>query len=241
MLTIVSITKDDLEGINRTIQSVSRLKTHLSVQHLVIDSSQKDIATTIKSLCQKNKTTYVYQKPQGIAAAFNLGLTKARYKWIWFLNGGDCVHPKLDPVFLKSLLAQSKAKLIICEIETQSGTTNKGPLYSLWLPVMNWVPHPGTIADTQAIRDVRGFDTTFKIASDGDLWFKLLSKDYNTDLLSLPIATFFPGGISSNLKSTSRETLRILWRYRFLIIRRWINCIYYLIKSLKISLINGYF
>ncbi|PSF36750.1 hypothetical protein C7H19_12330 [Aphanothece hegewaldii CCALA 016] len=223
LLTIITITKNDFEGLEKTLKSTQNLREEYSVEHLIIDSSESSIQTKIKLFSEQVNTKYFFQKPQGISAAFNYGLSKAEGRWVWFLNSGDKLHSDLNIDLFIQILQNSLAKVIIFDIEYEKNKFSQRPsLPYLWPPVFNWISHPGTIINKNLLQQVKGFDEDFKIAMDGELWLRLLSQDIRTDLVSIVITDFQEGGLSSNLSNTALEVKKIIATHKFLLLKHWL-------------------
>jgi hypothetical protein len=224
MLEIISITKDDMKGILCTVHSTRVLREQYSVKQIVIDSSSDAISSTIRSsLAEEKNIEYVWQEPLGISYAFNLGLKLSNAKWLWFLNGGDEIHPDLDTKLLISLLESSTADAIIFELEFVDRISRRPPLYALWPPVANWIPHPSTLLRRDTLNEVGGFDNTYKIAMDGELWIRLFGKGARPDLISLPLTKFASGGVSESQEKTAIEVEKLIRLHARLLLKRWLQ------------------
>lgn len=225
LLTIITIVKDDLIGLEQTLKTTNLLRKNNPVEQLIIDSSDNSIQAEIRDLAnQQQGTRYLFQEPQGISAAFNYGIAAAQGQWIWFLNSGDQLHSELDIDILIKILAISLAEVIIFDIEYDKKQLSQRPsLPFLWPPVFNWISHPGTIVKKSLLQQVKGFREDLKIAMDGELWLRLLSQDVRTDLISIPIADFQTGGVSSNLQQTALEVIKIINIHKFLLLKLWLK------------------
>jgi len=101
----------------------------------------------------------------------------------------------------------------------------------LWLPIYSWHTHPGSLVKKSKITECGRFSTNFKIAMDTDLWFRMFTQNYNVDLISLTVAKFYMGGISSNTPETYRELDIIMGKYFFASIRILINSFIKLLRE----------
>lgn len=238
ILTIVSITKDDFKGILRTIKSTRSLRENFGVKQVIVDGSSLKTSKKLQLLARKEKNVlYFWKKPQGIANAFNFGINKAPVSWIWFLNGGDKVSSRLDSNFFFSALNNVSSKVIIFSASRGEKTFLFPPLYAIWPPIfLNWIPHAGVIVQRDLLIKIGAFDETYSIATDGELWVRLLSKNVPISLISYVIASYDSPGLSSNLKKRSKEVFRIALKYKFVILKRFLNLIYINIKMILKSL-----
>jgi hypothetical protein len=213
ILTIITITKDDPDGLTVTLNSASRLRACPGVRHFVVDSSRADNRVAAEASSSSAAVGYLWQEPAGRAAAFNAGLECATGSWVWFLNGGDSVHPKIEPDTLLSLLRESNADMMIFQLQRfPSGLRQGHPaMKSLWPPAYCWIPHPSTIMRRTVFDRHGSFDERYHIAMDFDLWLRITSQDVVTDLISIPLTIYDETGISnSNRRATARESVAVL-------------------------------
>lgn len=241
MLTIITVTKDDLEGLVNTVKSTSVLRTDYSIRQIIVDSSSPEIKNEAENFArQQVNVEYVWLEPSGIADAFNQGIASSTARWVWFLNGRDEAHPDLDARFLLGVLNASQAEVLICEIEyMQSGLRCKHPpLWALW-PPLYWMPHPATIIRRDLFDRYGLFSTDFKIAMDADLWIRFFTKDIVIDMLSIPISLYDENGVSSTeIVKVQREADKIVMNNFSLLFKIWLRRGLYLFKALKRSIIS---
>jgi glycosyltransferase involved in cell wall biosynthesis len=216
-LTIVTVTKDDPIGLGRTLVSATALRA-AGAEHLVIDGGI-DPDTTLRIVAESGEGIIIISRsPQGIADAFNRGLSAARGEWMWFLNGGDLIDARLEPEILVSLLGNTKAEVII------GGLTYEGELdprphplpEKRWPSISSWIPHPATLVRRRMFEQHGRFDARYRIAMDYEWWLRALGPHVAVDVLSLPFAVFALGGISQRPEMREiirREKLRAISRH----------------------------
>jgi glycosyltransferase involved in cell wall biosynthesis len=226
-LDIITVTKDDLEGVVRSIFSTRKLRACAGVRQIIIDSSRDSASNAIKeALVSEQNIEYFWQEPGGIASAFNLGISQSSANWLWFLNGGDAVHPDLAENVLLQILNSTHAGIVIFELEYMQSRSRPGhpPLWALWPPMYgNWLPHPATIISAKLFEQYGVFDTSYKIAMDADWWMRVLSKNVAVDMLSIPIVLYDQFGVSStNLVVTGKEAERIISDNIRMLVRMWL-------------------
>jgi hypothetical protein len=236
LLTIVTITKDDLEGVAATIQSSRKLRGCPGVRQIIIDGSDVQVQQKVQALIiGEENIDYLWQEPRGIAQALNQGVNSSNSEWIWFLNGRDEAHPDLDAHFLMRILCVTQSEIIICEIESmQSGLRHKHPpLWAVW-PPLHWVPHPATLIRRELFYRYGLFNKEFNIAMDGDLWVRFFTKDISIDMLSIPISLFDQHGISStDTANVMREADKIVINNFGLLFKLWFTRGLYFFTALR--------
>ncbi len=218
-LTIVTITKDDPAGLVRTLGSAKGLRS-LGAEHIVVDGSV-DAGPAERIVREVGSNITIKRHPaRGIADAFNAGLSESSTEWLWFLNGGDAVHEALDPGWLVTLLAGSRADLVVGGIH-YDGDDKPRPVPRLrqqWPLLECWLPHPAVLLRRSILTRAGGFDPRYAIAMDYDLWMRLFAAGATADVLSVPFARFDISGLSqhpAHRRTVCREEARVIrshWR-----------------------------
>ena len=227
LLNIISVTKNDLEGIISTIESTKCLRSQPHVKHIIIDSSTNNIKSDVRSFVKSNENVeYIWQDACGIAAAFNLGLSHSTAKWVWFLNGGDRIHIDLKIDHILYILNESRADAIIFqnEFDGLKKVYKHPPMWDMWPPLYSWIPHPATFTRRRLYEQFGTFDESFGIAMDYEFWIRCFSKQVTVDTISIPLTIFNRNGISStNPQKTAYEVLRAIKKHFWIILRIWFN------------------
>lgn len=227
LLDIITITKNDLQGILSTIESTKNLRTHPFIKQIIIDSSTEQIKNEVNLLAKSNKNVeYFWQDAMGIAAAFNFGLSHSTAEWIWFLNGGDRIHIDLEFNHILYILKESRADAMIFqnELDGLKKAHKHPPMWALWPPLSAWIPHPATITRRKLYNQFGNFDESFEIAMDYEFWVRCFSKQVTVDTISIPVTIFDRCGASStNPQKTANEALRTIKIHFWTILKLWLN------------------
>jgi glycosyltransferase involved in cell wall biosynthesis len=226
LLEIITVTKDDLEGITGTVKSTRTLREEHGVKQFVIDSSGEGTREKVEELASgEQNVEYTWHEPKGIAYAFNRGLIMSNAKWVWCLNGGDRVHYEVDFDKLLYILHASGADAVIFGFERmQSGLKlYHPPMWRLWPPVGLWIHHSATIVHRELFEKYGLFKEEYRIAMDTEAWLRFFSKDVVVDMISIPISVFDEYGISSTqVGPTFREAKRIIKSYSWMLFKGWL-------------------
>ena len=209
LLTIVTVTRNDAEGLRRTQQSIRNQSGDLtsSVEWLVIDGGDDPSAQGYAQFASDmNMATRVeWHEPAGIYAAMNAGLASARGQFIYFLNAGDAIASSstlLD--ILKRLSIPRPAMWLVGQVRIidQHGRTATSARWTFseerdaMFARGVFPPHQGTIVRTQTLREIGGFDTRYRIAADYHAALKL-SVLSEPQMLDTEVAEFYEGGTST--------------------------------------------
>ena len=201
-LTIVTVLRDDLPGLERTLASLNGVLKD-DVEFLVIDSSHDHAAVVSLVADMAPAGVVIWEDPKGIYSAMNIGLKRALGEYVYFLNAGDelkegglvaarGVVERQSPVWLTAPV----------EIEQVDGTHVVSPHWSFeeeaaWAFARGRFPaHQGTIVSTEALRSRGGFDTEYRIAADYASML-VLSHASKPVMVEEPLARFHEGGAST--------------------------------------------
>ena len=197
-LTVVTIVKDDPVGLARTAESLA-VNDLTDVEHVVVDGSTEVVP--LEAL-QATRARVVHQVPQGVYSAMNAGLYEATAEYVWFLNAGDEVLGDDVITRLRRLVRDvvwAHAPVIVMGRDHRSLATPPWSYSeeSKRLFARGRFPaHQGTIASVDALRDLGGFDTRYRICADYKIALEL-SKLSDPVEISFPIARFHEGGLST--------------------------------------------
>lgn len=202
-LSVVTVVKDDRDGFARSLASLREQELD-GVEWIVIDGSS-DIGAIPALLEQDSSPSAVYrhEPPRGIYPAMNTALESASGDVIYFLNAGDTL---VSPAVLARVREQLHASAVWgfgpVEIEEASGSVVVTPPWDYRAEKRSgfsrgfFPPHQGTFARTSALRQIGGFDTSYRIAAD---YAAALHLSLLADPVELPfvIARFREGGTST--------------------------------------------
>lgn len=210
-LGIVTCSRSDYVGLNRTLKSLSHATTSFHQLILVLSGYSESEIQSLKTAYSSLKFELLIVKPNGIYDAMNQGTKKLKTKYVLFLNGGDEL---INPYGLIELTNQvgtnnwGYGALAIAEenssqIRNYSFNTYSKTLHRL---AIKYVPHPSTVFSSNMLIDFGGYNVEFPTAADQDLIHKFARHSRPT-VLKDSISKFYLGGQSSR---SNRETIREL-------------------------------
>lgn len=228
-LAIVTITRNDLAGLQRTLASIE-CQTTQPDEHWIIDGASTDGTREYLASLQPHQNRHVISEPDaGIYDAMNKGVARATADFVWFLNSGDCAadHGAVTRI-TNGLRETPDADGIYARIwfESRYGRRSQGrPVTARDFRFRMPVGHPGLVY-RRALLVQNPFRTDLRIISDLILTRHLFESGARFVYQSIPhIAIFDLGGVSS--------------RSHFLILREQLKTETHLIGKLTVTLIVG--
>ena len=203
-ITVLTISKNDLQGLMVTLESLMVQSYKLWKLIVVLPDQNDESYLTIRSLCDTNsKVSLVLQKQKGIYGAFNEGLSYLETKLIWFMNGGDQFlgHKSLETAVTK--IHSLKVNLLIGGYQYEEDSTMRHFVYrDKFLSPRSFSInrrsgcHQSMLFNMESCPNLK-FDTSFNYAADFKFVLEFMSKNkaYRTSKIFCQIQ---PGGVSSS-------------------------------------------
>jgi len=178
-ISVIIPTYNRYELLKRAISSVLA-QTYLAEEIIVVDDGSNDTTSQIQNDFPSVK--YIYQKNSGVSCARNLGIKKAKYEWLAFLDSDD--------EWLESKLAeqiefhQQNRDILMSytdEIWIRDGVAMTIPkkfikiakdLFKENLSYCNIAPS-STMIHKKLLDKVGLFDENLEVCEDYDLWLRI--------------------------------------------------------------------
>ena len=216
-IDIISITKNDFDGIYRTVRSTQKLRSYaeennIALQQIVIDGSDAAIAEKVKKFSQDQaRVSYRYEPKPGISVAFNRGIQESGSEWIWMLNGGDELLGDAPIQTLLDITNKTGSDVVIFSGKNRGNLQHTRPMAKLWPVVYCWIIHNAALVRRKVLLEFGGYREDYKIAMDAELWIRIFGYYKQADVIDIPLVNFEGGGISDNLVNRSIESKKMLW------------------------------
>ncbi len=172
-LTVVTVVRDDVDGLRRTTESVARQR-RVSIEHVVVDGRSTDGTLELaRSLAADGSVRLREGSDQGIYEAMNDGLADCTGAVVHFLNAGDEYLADDAAAFAVARLDAARASwgcgpVAVVDAEGAPGGVLGGHPFELGgqLSARGGAHHPGVFMRTGFLRALGGFDPTYRIAAD---------------------------------------------------------------------------
>jgi glycosyltransferase involved in cell wall biosynthesis len=229
LLSIITVTKNCAETIDKTLDSVHAVKTS-EVEYIVVDGVSSD--STLESIRARGSLIdqLISEPDTGIYNAMNKGVGLARGRYVLFINGDDELVADGFPMVIDAMACRNDP--ILCATTLVGDPINPAETLTAvpWrLLFYNSVPHPSSFVRKDLLL-ATPFREDLKIVSDYDFFLGAYLSKQGFRVLPVITALHQRGGASGD-KLRSQQELdmvrrqRLGWRYPILNgathIRRW--------------------
>lgn len=203
LLTIVTVVRNDPDGLRRTIESV-HAQNAAPDQFLVLDGSD-DRAVVPAILAQNPEDAeYAWAEPRGVYAAMNDALSRTRGEFVYFLNAGDVLASDDVLRTVASRIAHARPTWAIGRVRFRAmdGTPLPAPEWdyaterAALFARGRFPAHQGVVVRTDLLRAHGGFDPSYRVAADYAVILRFAKVEPPLQL-DLTLAEFTVGGLST--------------------------------------------
>jgi glycosyltransferase involved in cell wall biosynthesis len=171
-------------------------QTFRNFEALVIDeSSDPTCAEAVKAVCERDKR-FIYVRPEGrlgLAGSLNLGLSLAKGEFIARFDSDDIAQPDRIDKQLAFMRAHPEIGVLggAMDIINNAGVVTAHRRYPTdhctiekKFQTTNALAHPTVMMRHSAIRQIGGYDPSFKYSEDLELWLRMLN--HGVKMANLP-------------------------------------------------------
>jgi len=210
-VSIVTVVKNNADGLTKTLNSA--LSQDFSDWELIIVYSQSEDSTfeIATEFCQiDSRFSLVKQSDQGIYEAMNLGISKSRADFLWFMNSGDQFYSvsSLDTGF--NAIKSSQYGFVVggykIENDKRVFRQSLGEVSQIKFALSRrGACHQAMVFRKESVISAKDFDTKFRLAADHKLCLEII-KNSGAYKISEILAIMEPNGFSDkNLKRMHKE------------------------------------
>ena len=215
-ISIITVCLNEAESIRATCDSICS-QSYSDFEWIVIDGGSTDGTLEILREYEDSMDCLISEPDTGIYNAMNKGAVKASGQYLIFMNGGDrfaCADallmaskaPRAQMLYGDVYLGDSSG-----DVETYPDVVESGYM------LRKMIPHQTTFYERATFEAVGGYDESFKIAGDYDLYARLFEVErISHHHISHPIAIFDLEGVSNSKdfrQLRKRENHRIRKKY----------------------------
>ena len=231
---ILTLVKDDNEGLNRTLNSIAfQDNPSVEISIIVIDGLSATCPSRVIDKFSKLDIKLIKRAPKGIYNAMNEGLRELSLTCnadkcsVVFLNAGDFL---IDRLAVEKLLeAHSSSQIAVGNalmlspskrpsIDSPQITFGVGSEYMH--PIVYWLPHQGLSAQFGVYKDIGLFDETFKIAGDYEWISRAITRFGEPELVPSPLVAQMTDGVSNKRSYSGYRERQVLAKNLNLSIRK---------------------
>jgi glycosyltransferase involved in cell wall biosynthesis len=203
LITIVTINRNNAEGLERTIRSVLEQADRATFEYVVIDGASTDGSLEVIDKYKEQLDFHLSEPDHGIYNAMNKSLEHVHGKYVLFLNSGDTLA-STDVIrqvtnygltadiyfgFWRKTSEDKKYKI--------EGPTTPVTLYEL--QYNSRVCHQATITATSILRELGGYNEHYRLSADAIFLMQALVLHRCTQgLLPIVIANYDICGVSAS-------------------------------------------
>ena len=216
-LSVITCTKNSIDYIEDLLSSIED-QTELPFEHIFVDAASTD-GTLEAIYAYRSKAAYPVKiqndQGEGISEAMNLGASQSSGSHLLFLHSDDLLNSKFSLTDLyREIAPQSLWYTSNCTyIDNLGNPIGNGPRIPgnlADLHYRNLISHPSTVMKRAFFFECGGFDPTFKIAMDYDLWLRAikLAEPQQSEKTLSNFRIHGAGASSGFPERLSKETLR---------------------------------
>lgn len=213
MFSIVTIARNDLAGLQRTVASVND-QTCPDWEHVVVDGGSDDGSVAwLESLGQDTRRRWTSRPDRGIYDAMNSGMNRCQGKLVVFLNAGDCfAHATTLDIVMSDHEARGwnwcygAVRYVDARGESLGGYMFDPFERRKFLMGLNWIPHATVYADLEFARNLGPYSLDYGTSGDQE-WLMRAALAAPPRVLTEFLADFERGGVSQDVGPREREMI----------------------------------
>lgn len=201
-ISIVTVCFNAELALEETIKSVIS-QTYSNIEYIIIDGGSKDSTMLIVDRYREHFSTVISEPDKGIYDAMNKSLSHVTGDYVYFLGAGDLLVDKNSLQELVSDMSMQNADIIAANVNVLD---EQGDFLYLktheWINdrrqlLSNTICHQGVLIKSELVKQLGGFDTSYRICADYAQMLKLiLSLRVKTVSSSTVIANYPTDGVS---------------------------------------------
>jgi glycosyltransferase involved in cell wall biosynthesis len=215
LVSIITVTYNCESTVSQTINSILNQK-YSNVEYLVVDGASTDRTLKIfDKYAEKIKEhtvsfSLVSEPDNGIADAWNKGLSKAKGELIFFLNGDDWIALDTIEMAVKKYIENNNTVIYGKCVKIKNDSSKKVYLKTFFRYRQFWnfgFSFTSCFVPKAVYNEVGGFDENYKIALDSHFLLRCINKNINFTKNNHKVY-MLEGGVSYKFFQVSLEEYR---------------------------------
>ncbi|WP_421532621.1 glycosyltransferase family 2 protein [Lelliottia amnigena] len=241
MISIITVNYNCREDLNKTLTSIADQIDNGHTEVIVVDGGSTDgSCEVVNNSFSHLVTTFISEKDEGIYDAMNKGIKLASYKWIYFLNAGDCFASNDTLNRIKDFLSKHNDRNFVYAPYMSDGKIEHSQSLSLAYLTGHMINHQSILFSKELFAD-EIYDISYRYCAD---YAHLLNiyNNLNAIKADFVVANYDSTGVSSlevNKLKMWKERIKAIFNSRLtfkqkavLLRRAAIAYPYHLFKSL---------
>jgi glycosyltransferase involved in cell wall biosynthesis len=223
-LSIITVCLNSVETIASTLESIGS-QSHREIEHIVVDGASSDGTLELVRKSSPPVARLISEPDRGLYDAMNKGIAAANGDYVGFLNSDD-VYADPDVLARVAKVLESSPVDAVHGDLLYVSATDTGKVIRYWKSKAHrpgafeagWHPaHPTLFVRTGLLRELGGFDTSYRYHADFDLMVRLfIERRISSAYLPEVLVRMRMGGQSNrsigNIIRGNRESYRIARR-----------------------------
>jgi len=214
-LSIITVVKNNADGLRRTINSV-RSQDFTDWELIIVYGQSHDSTyeVAMEFSREDSRISLIEQLGHGIYEAMNLGICKSLAAFLWFMNSGDQFYSEISLNSGLSAIKNSQLGFVVGGYKIANDhrlfQQRPGKLTQFKFALSRrGACHQAMVFRKEPVLQAGNFDAKFRLAADYKLCLKVIT-DSGANKLSEILAVMEPGGQSDqNLRGMHLEKAKI--------------------------------
>lgn len=209
-ISIITVVRNDKEGLQRTFESIKACKYPL-IQWVVVDGASTDGTTEYLHKIKDYVDFYISESDEGIYDAMNKGLDCAYGDYVIYMNAGDEFYDENTLSLVVSKLSKLAKDVVFYgdHIHVEESQEH----YRTALPIKDVVKkmpynHQSVFFPKSIMENFR-YQTQYRFAADYEQCVRLVKANVQFHYERLPVAKFYAGGASTSGLRPYLDVLKI--------------------------------
>ena len=220
MLSIVTINRNNIEGLSRTIESL-RSQSSQDFEWICVDGLSTDDSFQLALTFKRSSDVLISELDSGIYSAMNKGLSLASQNMVLFLNSGDIFYDRLA---IERLLPLCTEKLDFAMFGFKIRDVLRAPR-ALWWRFWSMPTSHQAILYSRELLLRFPFNEEYRLAADYDQFLRMNRQNLHFVSSASPLIVNEPYGTDENLG-------KVISEYRHSLISNgypswWANLLYW--------------